>query len=796
MIAIQCTNLCAQYKISGTVTCEDNDAEEVIVYLENTKHRTLTDTLKNYKLLDIPKGEYVLVAYNELHKLFVKKIIIKADTSIYIKLTPEKEIVDLGLVQLNSRKADFFGISKLPDFDGTAIYEGKKTEVVTLKNVTANVATNNARQVFSKVCGLNIWESDAAGLQLGIGARGLSPNRTANFNVRQNGYDISADALGYPESYYTPPLEAIKEIQFVRGAASLQYGTQLGGMVNFVFNEGPKDKKIQYQGRLSGGSYNFLNTFNSLGGTVGKTNYYTAYQYKQGDAFRKNSHYYAHFGYLAVSRQINSKIKLTVNYTHENYLAQQPGGLTDYDFKTDYTISKRKRNWFAVNWNLPSINFDYNVNKNTVINWRAFALFANRKSLGVLTPISQVDLGQDRTYIYDRFANIGTELRVLKHYKFNKKHKNTFVLGYRAYKGFDSRKQGSGNNLSGADFYFLNPNSLEKFDYDLHSKNYALFGENIFKLSPRLSITPGARLEFINTSVLGYVRDIQKNILGDVIYDKKIFSNKKFNRSVFLYGIGTSYYITKDIETYINYTRNFRAATFSDMIVSNPSLIVDSLLKDERGFNADWGVRGFVGEFMHFDAGVYMLYYNNRIGETFLSSGQRYRTNIGTSITKGIECMAEVDLLRIFTGKKYKTSFSYFVNTALNNSTYIKGTSQEYTVMFKNKKVELVPNVTLRTGFSIKKGNFSSSIQYSYISKQYTDALNTEKSAGAIVGLIPSYYVLDYSIKYQFKRYYLSGTVNNLTNNKYFTRRAESYPGPGIIPSDPIQFYITVGLTL
>ena len=81
---------------------------------------------------------------------------------------------------------------------------------------------------------LNVWESDGAGIQLGIGARGLSPNRTSNFNTRQNGYDISADALGYPESYYTPLADGLEKIEIIRGAAALQFGTQFGGVINFI----------------------------------------------------------------------------------------------------------------------------------------------------------------------------------------------------------------------------------------------------------------------------------------------------------------------------------------------------------------------------------------------------------------------------------------------------------------------------------------------------------------------------------------------------------------------------------
>jgi Fe(3+) dicitrate transport protein len=39
------------------------------------------------------------------------------------------------------------------------------------------------------------------------------------------------DVLSYPESYYATLTEALAEIQVVRGAASLQYGTQFGSII-------------------------------------------------------------------------------------------------------------------------------------------------------------------------------------------------------------------------------------------------------------------------------------------------------------------------------------------------------------------------------------------------------------------------------------------------------------------------------------------------------------------------------------------------------------------------------------
>ncbi|MBU6343087.1 MAG: TonB-dependent receptor plug domain-containing protein, partial [Bacteroidetes bacterium] len=213
-------------------------------------------------------------------------------------------------VTIQQKDANTMGMSRLRAVEGMAIYEGKKSEVVRLDGITANLSTNNARQVFARVAGLNIWESDGAGLQLGIGGRGLSPNRTSNFNTRQNGYDMSADALGYPESYYTPPTEALSRIEVVRGAASLQYGTQFGGMLNFVTRQPGGDRAFRYVGRQTVGSYGFINTFNSIRGNIGdgKMGYYAYFQHKQGDGWRPNAGFGLDNGFVDMHFQLTKKL--------------------------------------------------------------------------------------------------------------------------------------------------------------------------------------------------------------------------------------------------------------------------------------------------------------------------------------------------------------------------------------------------------------------------------------------------------------------------------------------------------
>ena len=238
------------------------------------------------------------------------KLLLAQDTVVTDKKEGAKKLHE---VVISAEKDNNFGITRLKQVEGTSIYAGKKSEVIVIGDVNGNTATNNSREIYSKVSGLNIWESDGAGIQLGIGGRGLNPNRVTNFNTRQNGYDISADALGYPESYYAPPTEALERIEIVRGAASLQYGTQFGGFVNFKFKQGPENKSIEATARQTIGSFGFYNAFTSLGGTVKKLNYYTFYQYKKGDSWRPNSHFDVHTAFAGLNYQATKKASMRFN---------------------------------------------------------------------------------------------------------------------------------------------------------------------------------------------------------------------------------------------------------------------------------------------------------------------------------------------------------------------------------------------------------------------------------------------------------------------------------------------------
>src|SRR5688572_18566125 len=99
---------------------------------------------------------YQLKVSHLAFKPFTVKFTCLNDTSLFVFLEPEIHVLDE--VEVKVEKDNSFGISRLNNVEGTAIYAGKKSESVVLEDLNANLAANNSRQIFSKVPGINVFE--------------------------------------------------------------------------------------------------------------------------------------------------------------------------------------------------------------------------------------------------------------------------------------------------------------------------------------------------------------------------------------------------------------------------------------------------------------------------------------------------------------------------------------------------------------------------------------------------------------------------------------------------------------
>ena len=794
-IFLVCLESYSQDKVQGIITELSSDLAIAGVSIYNSTDDIISiSNGDGYFEININNYPAEIIFYTEGFNL--KTLIISEKPVKEININLESKIEELNEVIVRANRKKIFQIKRMKDFEETRVFAGKKNEVILLELSMANLASNNARQVYSQIPGLNIYQNDDAGLQLNIGGRGLNPNRTANFNTRQNGYDISADALGYPESYYIPPTEALSEIEILRGAASLQYGTQFGGLINFVMKKPNANKKTELITRNSIGSKNLITNFTSLSINNEKLSFYGFSNFKKGDGFRKNSEFesFNSFGYI--NYNINKKSSLSLETTYLTYLAHQAGGLSDKMFNDNPFQSNRERNWFEVEWLLYNLKYNLNLNNKTNISFSFFGLEAKRNALGFRTNrVDQIDNGEERDLIKGEFSNFGFEKRLLKEYKI-KNLKSIFLVGVKYYKSNSKSQQGPGSANKTADFSFdfnTFPDYVNQSRYEYPNSNFAIFGENIIYFSENFSLTPGFRYENIKTQSDGFYRKINLDAAGNTIFNERFDENDVKKRNFILLGIGLNYKVNSTIEFYGNISQNYRSVTFADISITNPAYAINPNIDDEKGFTADMGFRGNFQNKISFDTSVFTLSYKDRIGfvqKVFNGNVKSERGNVGNAIIYGVETLIDFNLKKLFFDK-YRLDFNFFINYSFINSEYLE--SDE--VGIEGKAVEFVPKHNLKSGFKLGYKNFAINWQTSYLSSQFTDSSNAiEGNLSGVIGQIPSYLISDLSTSIKFKKWKIESGINNIFDEIYFTRRATGYPGPGIIPSPPRNLYLTIEL--
>jgi Fe(3+) dicitrate transport protein len=371
----------------------------------------------------------------------------------------------------------------------------------------------------------------------------------------------------------------------------------------------------------------------------------------------------------------------------------------------------------------------------------------------------------------------------------------TSLLGIKYYKAHNRNQQGPGSSGIGPNFSFKID---DFFDYPAQSNytypnlNTAIFGEQLMYIGDNLSVTPGFRFEYINTKSEGFSKRINLDQAGNVILNQTDYYDEKRERSFLLFGIGVSYKPINLIEFYANISQNYRSVTFADISIINPAYVINPDINDEKGYTADMGLRGNIKDLISYDFSLFYLNYDERIGfiqKLFPDGNVRSeRGNIGNANIFGLESLIDFNLSKLF---NYNNNFKYnlFFNTSIIDSEYTA--SQANGV--KGNRVEFVPRINFKSGFKLSYKKITANLLYTYVSEQFTDATNAVMgNLSGVIGLIPAYDILDFGCSYDFKSFIFEAGLNNVTNNAYFTRRATGYPGPGIIPSPPRNFYMTL----
>ncbi len=597
------------------------------------------------------------------------------------------------------------------------------------------------------VPGVHIKGEEESGIVANIGIRGLSAADYKSL-ILEDGVPVAPGLFVGNGRYYNPRIQRMSEIEVLKGAAALRYGPNtIGGVVNYKTKD-PIDG-FAISGRVGSHQYRETNVEAGTKTPSGDAKVGLFYTRAESDGFQ-NKGFDMEDLMLKGGMQLGDKQWLGAKFTyHKNdanisyrglFLGAYKAGAKYNPAPDDYFLTERKS--FDLN-HLWEINSD--VSLSTLVYWsemnRDYWRFA------VNNAASQAAgrwVYTDNVAGYNRsFERVGLDSRLTVNHK-------TFGIGNQAEIGIrimDEEMVDQQINATRA-----NPRSgtigADRVD---SAVSYALFVQNRFDVTDRLSITPGLRIENYEQK-----RRDRRNSAND----------GRSSNTEYLPGVGATYRLSAEAQLYGSVYKAFSPPLNSQSIVTG----VDQQLDAERSNNIEVGVRGRSGN-ARYEITAFQMDFDNQI--TPAISGGLTNANAGSTMHRGMEAAF---------GYAWASGISLDANmTWIPTADYredrgggiLRGNRLPYSP-------EWLANVTL----AYTKGPLRTALIGRYVDEQYGDGDNSEPITGSgnaiWKGKLDSYHTFDLTASYDVnKQFRVFGAIKNLTDERYIASlRQGIYAGP------------------
>ncbi len=639
----------------------------------------------------------------------------------------------------------------LSDVSGTKIYAGKKTSVTVLKEDAPALSNNNYRQALAKVPGLLVSEETTPLVSLGY--RGLDPHRGQFIQIMKDGIPIHADMFGYPEAYYTPILQSVDKIEFIRGGAGLMYGPQPGGALNYVTKMPRLDTKFSAYSENIFGSDQYFSTYEALSGTVGPAGYHAYIHEREGNGFRQaNSDYEVISSGLKVALFQNTDTRLTFFYDEYHEKHGEPGGLTRAAADSDRTSVTRFNDRFRLERYYGGLILEKEFSDTTQLDARVYGghyrRWSKRQRGGGFGTLPTGATSNSNDIEEQDFYNLGFEPRLRHDYElFGETH--TLTAGTHTFFSHAPRVDERGASPT------AETGDVRKVA-ERDSAYFSVFLENLFRLG-KLKVTPGVRLEHFWQSIEEKV-NLDKTTVP--LADESTFD------FVPLFGLGVAYEVSKALEVYTNFSQAYRPKIFTQAVPNGTNQTVNSDLEEGKSWQYDAGLRGQPLPFVNYDMSYFILNFDDQIG-TVGSSVE----NVGDMRTHGLEFAWEADVIGaydFFAGTEHGQTLGAlapFMAMTFMDAEFNAGPNE-------GRQPQYAPKYNVRFGLNYKwRDRVHVNFLGTFLGRHFADDASTPNRE------IPSYKVWDLTaeinlLKNAFDTFDLSifGGINNIFDEKYFAR--------------------------
>lgn len=651
----------------------------------------------------------------------------------------------------------------LPAVSGASIFSGKKTAVIDL-DAQARIIGNNYRQALSQTPSLLLSEESSP--LVSIGYRGLNPNRAQFTQVLKDGIPIHADQMGYPEAYYTPPLDTVDRIEFLHGGAALQYGPQPGGALNYITHRPRTDQPFSLRTQHIVGSDDLYSTFTSADGTVGKLGYYLYYNHRQADGFRSaNSDYDLSNAAIKLLYSLDNggKVIFRADTYEENH--GEPGGLTVADFNNGSLKSSRENDRFSLDRDSVSLTYEIEPNPESFFTatawWSDYTRYSERQRGGGFGMLPSGPTAGTNGIEDQNFKTLGLDGR----YRLNwgNEFQHTLSTGLQVYH-VDSPRRDSRGASPNASSGVVRRASEREVSY------LPVFVENKFTFG-KFSITPGIRMENIR-------QEVRETVNLDKVNPLSPLARKDETRHLLLGGIGAEYQTSQSSAVYANVSQSYRPQLFTEAVPLNNGQIVNGDLEEGKSIEYEVGYRSRPLDWLAFDTSAFLLSFKDQIGSVN-QGGLTIFENVGDSVHKGIDVSVNADLLQLLEGSSQHGKLDFYVNATYLDAEFTKGAN-------KGKAPQYAPDTIFRTGLNYSyEDKLKVSIGGTFLSDHFADDNNTTNFN------VPGYMVWDLTAEYKIhKNLRILAGINNVFDESYFSRVRPD----GIDPSNGRNYYVGASL--
>ncbi len=694
----------------------------------------------------------------------------------------------------------------LPPVEGTRINSGKKTSFVKPEEFPV-FSNNDYREVTATTPGIIVSEEPNSPI-INFGYRGLDSQRSEFMQVLKDGVSIKNEQFGFPETHYTPILDAVERIEFIRAGAALQFGPQPGGAINFIMKMPRRDSPFHFLTRNVFGSDEFYRNYTAVDGTIGALGYYAYYDHRQLEGFREaNSDYHVNAGSLRLVWDVtdDSRFILTLDAYDEEH--GEPGGLRRREavnlpnsvfYEDDRNATTRFFDRFELERYYATLEYQKMFSERTQLDIKAFGGYLSRFSKrqrggGFGTLPSGPDAGTNSIQLREDYTE-GVDARLRHDYDLWN-DVSTFGGGVYFYHALQDRRDERGQTPGADSGTLRNLNTGETWDG-------AIFAENRFHFG-RLSIVPGMRLEFLNQSVDEEL-NVPKANDGEPLASHSDFS------FVPLFGLGASYVLVEGqqpvsappvaggkgaeaknpvaamvttggpprVEVYGTVAQAYRPRTYGELVPTGASTFVNGDLKEGKSLQFELGVRGKPLPYVNFDVSGFYFTFDDQVGDISLPNGFTSTGNVGDARYFGFEAAGELDVLGFINGGDTENpwgTLSIYGNITLLDAEFTSGPNKGLVPTY-------APDYQLKTGGIYRyKDAVKVAFLGTIVGDHFGDANNTFERA------IPAYNVWDLTAEVKFwnGRLGVFAGIKNLFNQDYWGEVRDE----GIVPAYPRNYY-------